>query len=438
MRNLPSSTILLLTCLLICIGLSSIASADCDNSFVSFANGSAVVAPTGNDDTENIQCAFDESKVNNLQRVQLIAGEYFVSELEVSEFRGTFQGNTQSRTSISWIAESLDCSALRAAQRKPEMIRFRGGQPRLRYMTIVDQDPCPNSSGRTDRTLIRASGAVLPQCRPQIVRLEVDRVRFFSNVSAGSRPLAISAETVQKCSPLTGGLSVQYSTFTGVRGVQSALEGFSPVNVRANQFNDTTIGVEVGVRSQDTSVVNNRFFMRAYAKEDQQFGSRGPSFPIGVVVRDLPRNSADHRNSVRVANNIFIANNAGIAVYTTTDRFTRNARRSMQITDNQFVARISAPVIAENRIRFMRIAGGSDAFVAGNTVNADVSRVIESNDAFAGRPLENWIFANNDFGGGLVSWNLSTPDSGMGNTFLPDQNGFLCAVAITLCEPDAI
>ncbi len=422
--------------------LSIDAAAQCDPAFVTVANGIVRVSPNGIDDTDTIQCAFDEAQRSRLSRVQLTAGEFFVRELEIEDFRGVFQGASQSASTLTWLTEALDCEALQQETRSLEMIRFRRGRPTVWYMTIAGADACALRNF-FDRTLIRASGSRVPNCQAENVSLTVDRTTFTSDEDR-RQTSAIRVASVSRCSPLTGSVSVRYSTFSRVSGVGSELQGYSPVDVRFNRFKFSRVGVSVGERSQDVSIVGNRFSMNLFTGDGRGNSASG----TGVFVRDDPRNAEDLRQTIRIANNTFFANNAGRAVrveWVDARSYVADERRSIEITDNYFEGNINRSYWGDRYLRFLVLRGGANGYVAGNTVVGDlpnvsgVPLVVDALDYDVSNSIKNWIFTENDLGGGVVSWQLGKGGLGEGNLFTPDQNGFLCIdQALELCSPELI
>lgn len=61
--------------------------------FTSIDGTGYLVAPSGKDDTANIECAFESAKAQGLSSITLTEGDFKVSSLEVVGYEGSFQGS---------------------------------------------------------------------------------------------------------------------------------------------------------------------------------------------------------------------------------------------------------------------------------------------------------------------------------------------------------
>ena len=86
---------LLLLAVLSAVSLPSLAQTQiCGSEFVELSNGAITISPTGDDDTENLQCAFDEAISNGYPIISLTAGEFFLKDdIVVNQFVGKFIGS---------------------------------------------------------------------------------------------------------------------------------------------------------------------------------------------------------------------------------------------------------------------------------------------------------------------------------------------------------
>jgi hypothetical protein len=87
------------------------------------------IEPNGKDDTETIQCALDLAVENNIPEIRLSRGEFRVSTLSVQDFRGTLQGGGKDYTRLT-VSGPRDCRGVSGA------IKFAGGEPRMRWLTV--------------------------------------------------------------------------------------------------------------------------------------------------------------------------------------------------------------------------------------------------------------------------------------------------------------
>lgn len=129
------------------------------------------IAPNGTDDTDTIQCALDLAVEKNIPKVRLTRGEFFVSTLSAEDFMGTLQGGGKEFTRLTLLG-GLDCSAVSGA------IKFAGGEPRLRWLTVGMPrygSPC---SGGSLNAMVQFTGVtnVSVPCSYDVVFATIDRV----------------------------------------------------------------------------------------------------------------------------------------------------------------------------------------------------------------------------------------------------------------------
>ena len=107
----------------ICMSAGQPVSADaCDPTYVTQVGNTFIVAPTGGDDTANLQCAFDAAGAAGPgSTVQLMDGTYSIGRIAVDEFHGSFVGAGKEQTTITTVPD-LDCSG-----GWPELMAFRKG-----------------------------------------------------------------------------------------------------------------------------------------------------------------------------------------------------------------------------------------------------------------------------------------------------------------------
>jgi len=79
----------------------------CNSNYVSHSLNGWTVLPNGNDDTANLQCAFDEAAKGHGAAVQLIAGTYHTGQVAVSGFMGVFRGAGMNATTIETLDRQL-------------------------------------------------------------------------------------------------------------------------------------------------------------------------------------------------------------------------------------------------------------------------------------------------------------------------------------------
>jgi hypothetical protein len=121
----------------ICVATGRPVSADtCDPAYVTQVGNTFVVAPTGGDDTANLQCAFDAAAAGGT--VQLMNGTYSIGQIAVNEFHGSFVGAGKEQTTITTLPEELLCPGT-----WPILLQFTEGDIRVADLTFDITDPYP-------------------------------------------------------------------------------------------------------------------------------------------------------------------------------------------------------------------------------------------------------------------------------------------------------
>jgi|GEM_PF-3435134 len=113
---------------------------NCDEDLVLVRGANIEVKPTGADDTETVQCALQEAARVGVQSVRLLEGDFSISSVNVSDFRGQFAGSGRSNTQLtvgSPCPESDDENTISAA------ITFENGNVEVRNMAVTRSENCP-------------------------------------------------------------------------------------------------------------------------------------------------------------------------------------------------------------------------------------------------------------------------------------------------------
>jgi hypothetical protein len=111
--------------------------AECNSPYVVIEGPGYLVKPSGGDDTQAMQCAFDSAVKQSVPSVRLEKGDYEISSLTVTDFKGTFSGLSSKTTSLTVENYTFDCTSERA---RP--IAFYGGDVIFKNMSISVEDPC--------------------------------------------------------------------------------------------------------------------------------------------------------------------------------------------------------------------------------------------------------------------------------------------------------
>lgn len=82
---------------------AALASSACAPAFVNKVGDVIRVSPTGVDDTENLQCAFDEATAGTT--IHLMPGTFHTAQIIVHDFHGRFTGSGEARTIITNLPE---------------------------------------------------------------------------------------------------------------------------------------------------------------------------------------------------------------------------------------------------------------------------------------------------------------------------------------------
>jgi hypothetical protein len=116
-----------------------VSASGCDPAYVTQVGNAFIVAPTGEDDTANLQCALDAAAAAGPgSTVQLINGTYWTGLIEVNGFHGSLMGAGKDRTTITTVP-NMYCP-----DGWPELITFREGDIHIADLTfdISKSHPC--------------------------------------------------------------------------------------------------------------------------------------------------------------------------------------------------------------------------------------------------------------------------------------------------------
>jgi len=250
------------------------AAAQCDPAHVQVRSnaGSVVVTPSGDDDSVNLTCALEVVRDRNLARVRLEAGEYLISDVSISGYEGIWEGAGKGRTRLRVLEGARACQAdPPESVSLPAALRFSGGSPTLRYMSIYSGNACG-----TDRTFAqllhftsetRNDGA----CDDRgVINATVDRVDFYAgadnNAGAGGTAILIAPEgrnSVGCRDKLLGTFSMRFSRITGfIVGLELSMHSGARVDVRQSRFVDNVFGVMIDRAFADASFSFNNFETR--------------------------------------------------------------------------------------------------------------------------------------------------------------------------------
>jgi hypothetical protein len=242
-----------------------LAQVSCDEEYVSLGDHAINVGPTGIDDTLNLQCALDHAVANGFPLVKLGMAEYFISSVIAEGFIGTLSGVTKATTTVNVINDSIDCQAMLDRKRAPSAIKFSGGEPRIRNMTITTGTPCSDDS--IGFYLLHFTGAADQEddCENDVIFGTVDRL---SIQGAGVRnPTSTAVAALGEGSYFGGCQTTLLGTFKLNRSeitaythaVKTILHASAQVDINFNDFAQNKIDVIIPNANQSTTITVNNF-----------------------------------------------------------------------------------------------------------------------------------------------------------------------------------
>ncbi len=262
----------LLSLLFLSIPASSWAqtSVGCDDAYVTLAASDLIVdvQPTGTNDTVNIQCALEHATDVGVPIVRLKAGNFFISNIIIENFKGTLQGVTRASTTLTIIDTSIDCVAMFDDGMTPVAIKFIRGEPRLRYMRVVAGTACIPAGEITLYAIVHFTGRYADDasCSNDVIFGAVDRVDFIGpgRDEQGLLMAVLAApegEILGGCKDtLLGTFKLNQSSISDVGiGVYTAMRSGAQVDVNFTDFNQLGYSVAIANSNQSTTVTSNVF-----------------------------------------------------------------------------------------------------------------------------------------------------------------------------------
>ncbi len=253
--------------LLLGLPFSSMAeSVGCDDDFVQLDDNALVinVATTGVDDTANIQCALDVAASDGYPIVRLAAGTYFIGGLLVENFKGTLEGRTVASTVIEILDRSINCVGMESAGLSSSIIKFVGGEPRIRFMTINISQPCMGWDEWVRNVLHFTGQAASPEnCDNDVIFGVVDRLAI-DGAGIPITAISVSAEgsTLEGCTDtLLGTFKLNRSVVSNTYvAVNTAMKAGAQVDINFNEFRDNLQTILLKDTNQNTTITTNKFF----------------------------------------------------------------------------------------------------------------------------------------------------------------------------------
>ena len=238
----------------------------CDSSFVTLARTTISVAPNGDDDTDNIQCALDAAIDGEYPAIKLTKGTFYVGPLFAQGFRGTLQGKTKASTVIVALDKAFACSEASDAGTYAAMLKFTLGEPQIKFMTLQASQPCQGTGGFSSATRFAFLhfNNDTSNCNSRTMFPKVDRVIVSADYIGGDEPriTGVIASNDAACyeKPLLGKVLVNRSEFSGLaEAVETTLGGAAQVDISFNTFSANRHAVVISNANQITNIVNNTF-----------------------------------------------------------------------------------------------------------------------------------------------------------------------------------
>ncbi len=366
---------------------ASVPNEGCDEAYVQQDNNALVlnVAPTGIDDTANIQCALDTAVDTGIPTVRLDSGTYYISKLMVENFKGSFEGKTKTTTILEVVDGSINCEAMNDSGLDAAAIKFVKGEPRIRFMTIRAQLPC--ISGSIDSILhFTGESAQIANCDNDVIFAVVDRIIVEGPGLDNGLVVAIAVWPEGKwlggCKDtLLGTFKLNRSTISNTAfGVLTSMKSGAQVDINFNEFRGNLQAVSLYDTNQNTTITTNRFFGDNTA-EYSFYGvivtnfSDDPPPSTRMVVHNNEFNVSSSF-SEKWSNAIYVSFNNGVKVISNV---------SSVITNNKFN-------LSDDSTYAVSFTDTSNTHVASNWFNGSGARAI-----FIGgnAPVSGWTISAN-------------------------------------------
>ena len=232
---------------------------------ISDSNLLVQVLASGQDDSTNIQCALEAAKALGLPTVRLMADTYNISEISVTDFRGTLEGAGMANTIVNLIDGSRTCSQPGERKSFPAAIKFIGGEPRLRYMSVYANKLCIQS-GVFSIIHITAATKNDGGCSDRgIVFATIDRVWLKGPDNLAARAITVGPEgsSILSCrDKLLGSFKINRSHIESVStGLDMWMNGGASVQVTYNTFSGSRTAVRLYNSNVDAFIAHNEFFV---------------------------------------------------------------------------------------------------------------------------------------------------------------------------------
>ena len=280
---------------------------DCNDSFVTPHPTQLIidVLPTGTDDTENIQCALNAAAQKGVPVVRLAKGDFAISNILVKNFKGSFQGTSRADTHLTILDNSINCATMHSQGLMSAAVKFSGGEPKLKFMSIHSDQPCMLAT--TMRAIVHFTGENSrdASCKNDVIFASVDRVDMLGpgrRIDLSQAAIQASPEGLfmfDSCkTTLLGTLKLNQSTITGYEiGLLSSMKSSAQVDINFNSFTDNRLAVSLLDTYQSTTITGNTFTSE---NDDENISQ------LSAIKLHTQRDSAPDKTRLLVHNNNFI------------------------------------------------------------------------------------------------------------------------------------
>jgi hypothetical protein len=285
MRALNSGLWAVLSIVLFIQTTPSLAQTVCDAAEVKLGNNYIQVAPTGSDDTENIQCALDLAAERNIPKVRLTRGDFYTGALVVRNFVGTLQGVGRDHTRLRLTPREANCGYNSAH------LTFAGGEPRVRWLSMIWGARSCTEGWYSVSIWFTGASEGEASCARDTMFATVDNVSLLglgvdASYSIGILVAARASENPDCANVLLGTLRVNRSSISGFEtGASVNLQGDAQVGIFNNEFTGDLRGLVAGGSYADLTISGNHFASVPYETPSSCHGpatglsvNKGPGF----------------------------------------------------------------------------------------------------------------------------------------------------------------
>jgi len=339
--------------------------------FTSIDGTGYLVAPSGKDDTANIECAFESATSQGLTSVKLEKGTFKVSSLVIEGFEGKFEGTNRSETQILLANNTLSCGDELLGS--PALITFVGGNVSVNKMTLDVDRPCERGDSFSVLEFTQQS------CSARTHFANVDRVSFTgpdANSPDYSRAVAMVGKLacVEDGKGPLGTFKLNRSSIDGFDvGVMTSLLGAGQVDINFNEFFDVTEAILVENANQSTTITGNdveyyihgvvAYTNKDYAPDQNRVVVHNNKFrqqSTGTIALAVRVQTEEKRSSIStvISNNTFELIDrgvddyiqAGVGIFDTDNAFVSNNRFEGSCTIGIYVDSFGFDIDAENTV----------------------------------------------------------------------------------------